>query len=55
MIKYSKEEEFEKASQLRDRINDLKYIGQDIDFTYYDNIESYESRKRKQEKQVSIT
>lgn len=50
MIKYSKKEDFERASQLRDRINDLKYIGQDIDFTYYDNIESYESRREKARK-----
>lgn len=47
MIIYSKMEEFEKASQLRDRIKDLKYIGQDIDFTYYDDIESYESKREK--------
>ncbi len=53
MIQYSKNEEFEKASQLRDRINDLKYIGQDIDFTYYDDIESYESRREKARKTSS--
>lgn len=47
---YSKQEEFEKAQQLRDRINDLKYIGQDIDFTYYDDTESYESRRSKARK-----
>ena len=50
MLLYSKREEFEKASQLRDRINDLKYIGQDIDFTYYDDTESYESRRGKARK-----
>ena len=50
MLQYSKKEEFEKASQLRDRINDLKYIGQDIDFTYYDDTESYESRREKARK-----
>ena len=50
MKAYSKEEEFEKAKQLRDRINDLKYIGQDIDFTYYDDTESYESKRTKARK-----
>jgi len=50
MKRYSKNEEFEKATQLRDRINDLKYIGQDIDFTYYDDTESYESRRGKARK-----
>ena len=50
MKTYSKKEEFEKAQQLRDRINDLKYIGQDIDFTYYDDTESYESRRSKARK-----
>jgi len=47
---YSQKEEFEKATQLRDRINDLRYIGQDIDFTYYDDTESYESRRSKARK-----
>ena len=50
MKRYSMNEEFEKATQLRDRINDLKYIGQDIDFTYYDDTESYESRRSKARK-----
>ena len=50
MKMYSKNEEFEKAQQLRDRIHDLKYIGQDIDFTYYDDTESYESRRSKARK-----
>lgn len=47
---YSKNEEYEKALQLRDRIKDLRYIGQDIDFTYYDDIESYESKREKARK-----
>lgn len=47
MKEYSKKEEFEKASQLRDRINDLRYIGQDISFTYYDDTESYESKRER--------
>lgn len=45
MKEYSKRQEYEKASQLRDRINDLRYIGQNIDFTYYDDALSYESRR----------
>jgi len=44
---FSNNQEYEKASQLRDRINDLRYIGQDIDFTYYDDTQSYESRREK--------
>ncbi len=47
---YSKNEEFEKALQLRDRIKDLKYIAQDIDFTYYDDTQSYESKREKARK-----
>lgn len=47
---YSKKEDFEKASQLRDRIKDLKYIAQDIDFTYYDDTQSYESKREKARK-----
>lgn len=50
MLLYSKNQEFEKASQLRDRIKDLRYIGQDIDFTYYDDIEGYESKREKARK-----
>ena len=50
MKEYSKKEEFEKASQLRDRIKDLKYIGQDISFTYYDDTETYESKRVKARK-----
>jgi len=45
MKEYSKRQEYEKASQLRDRINDLRYISQNIDFTYYDDALSYESRR----------
>ncbi len=50
MKKYSKDMNYEKASQLRDRIKDLKYIGQDIEFTYYDDVESYESKREKARK-----
>ncbi|HOK59957.1 MAG TPA: UvrB/UvrC motif-containing protein, partial [Candidatus Dojkabacteria bacterium] len=50
MKEYSKRQQYEKASQLRDRIKDLKYISQDIDFTYYDDALSYESRRDKARK-----
>lgn len=44
---YSKSEDFEKAVQLRDRIKDLKYIGESIDFTYYDDTLTYKNRREK--------
>ena len=50
MRRYSKDMNYEKASQLRDRIKDLKYIGQDIEFTYYDDAESYQSKREKARK-----
>lgn len=48
---YSQNQDYEKAMQIRDRINDLKYIGQDINFTYYDDTQSYESRREKVRKE----
>ena len=45
MASYSKDENFEKAAQLRDRIKDLRYIGENIEFTYYDDLENYKSRR----------
>ncbi len=47
MVEYSKNEDFEKAAELRDRIKDLRYIGQSIDFTYYDDSNSYKSKREK--------
>ena len=44
---YSGNQEFEKAAQLRDRINDLKYVGESIQFTYYDDALSYQSKREK--------
>lgn len=44
---YSKKEDFEKAAQLRDRVKDLRYIGESIDFTYYDDTLSYRNRREK--------
>jgi excinuclease ABC subunit C len=47
MKTYSEREDFEKAAELRDRIKDLRYIGQSIDFTYYDDSNSYKSKREK--------
>ena len=47
---YSDKQDYEKAAQLRDRIHDLKYIGENIDFTYYDDASSYTSRREKARK-----
>jgi len=47
---YSKNQEFEKAGQLRDRINDLRYVGESIEFTYYDDVFSYQSKREKARK-----
>ena len=42
---YSKERNYEKAAELRDRINDLKYLGEDIEFNYYKDASSYKSKR----------
>jgi len=47
---YSRNQEFEKAGQLRDRINDLRYVGESIGFTYYDDVFSYQSKREKSRK-----
>lgn len=47
MRMYSKKHEFEKAAQLRDRIKDLRYVGESIEFTYYDDAFSYQSKREK--------
>jgi len=44
---YSKNQDFEKALLLRDRIRDLKYIGESINFTYYDDSQSYKNKREK--------
>jgi excinuclease ABC subunit C len=46
MRRYSKEKKYEKASVLRDKINDLKYLGEKIGFSYFDTEEEY-TQKRK--------
>lgn len=47
MYQYSKEKNFEKAATLRDRISDLKYLGEKIDFLPDDTEQSYKERRRK--------
>lgn len=47
MNEYSKQQNFEKAALLRDRIKDLRYIGESIQFTYYDDSNSYKSKREK--------
>jgi len=45
MKEYSEEKKYEKASVLRDRINDLKYLGQDIEFNYHKEPSRYKSKR----------
>lgn len=45
MYEYSKKKEFEKAAKLRDRINDLEYLGQEIDFMPNDTEQTYKERR----------
>jgi excinuclease ABC subunit C len=47
MYQYSKEKNFEKAAKLRDRINDLKYLGEKIDLSPDDTESSYKERRKK--------
>jgi excinuclease ABC subunit C len=46
MKQYSSKKQYEKAATLRDRINDLEYLGEKIEFTYFDTEEEY-TQKRK--------
>lgn len=46
MYKYSKEKNFEKAAALRDKISDLKYLGEKIDFLPDDTEQSYKERRK---------
>jgi excinuclease ABC subunit C len=45
MKRYSQEKQYEKAAVLRDRINDLKYLGQDIEFNYHKEPSKYKSKR----------
>lgn len=47
MRQYSKKKLYEKAAELRDKINDLKYLGEKIDFEYTDTAETYVKRRKK--------
>lgn len=47
MKEYSREKEYEKAAELRDKIEDLKYLGESIDFRIDDNEESYVERRKR--------
>ena len=42
---YSTEKNYEKAAELRDRISDLKYLGEDIEFNYYKDSSNYKSKR----------
>src|SRR5690606_10545682 len=41
MREYANQKEFEKAAQLRDKIQDLKYLGQKINFGYFNTEQDY--------------
>lgn len=45
MRKYSKEKNYEQAAVIRDRIRDLRYLGEKISFQYGDTEESYQERR----------
>lgn len=47
MHEYSKNMEYEKAAVLRDRINDLKYLGEKISFDYGEDSQTYVERRKK--------
>lgn len=47
MKEYSSKKEYEKAGELRDKIDDLKYLGEKIDFEFADSSETYISRRKK--------
>lgn len=46
MHSYSKDKNYENAAILRDKINDLKYLGEKIEFTYFDTEEDYKTKRR---------
>lgn len=43
---YSQDKKYEKAAELRDKITDLKYLGESIDFVYEDTEKSYLERRK---------
>lgn len=46
MKQYAKVKDFETASLLRDRINDLKYLGEKIEYVYGDSEENYKEKRK---------
>jgi excinuclease ABC subunit C len=55
MRKYSKKRMYEKAAQLRDRIDDLKYLGEEIDLNPDDTEKSYVQRRKELLRQNFLT
>lgn len=47
MRQYSKNKQYEKAGELRDKITDLKYLGEKIDFEYNESSQEYIARRKK--------
>ncbi|MCD4811782.1 excinuclease ABC subunit UvrC [bacterium] len=45
MKQYSKEKKYEKAAEVRDRVKDLEYLGQNIEFNYYQDATSYKAKR----------
>lgn len=41
MLEYSTNSEYEKAAEIRDKIADLKYLGSEIKFTYFNSEDEY--------------
>lgn len=46
MKQYSNKRNYEEAAKLRDRISDLKYLGEKIEYTYFDTEEDYKTRRK---------
>ena len=46
MKMYSQNMDYEKAGVIRDKLNDLKYLGEKIDYEYGDTEESYSKRRK---------
>ncbi len=57
MLEYSTNAEYEKAAEIRDKIADLKYLGSEIKFTYFNSEDQYiddrEQRAKTQVKKIA--
>ncbi|KKR06079.1 MAG: Excinuclease ABC, C subunit [candidate division WS6 bacterium GW2011_GWF2_39_15] len=54
MRTYAQNRQYERAAEIRDRINDLKYLGSEIKFNYFGTEEEYvESREERMRKQLN--